>query len=147
MFFLFYDTFSVRAHALQNLQIWWPLQWTCMFLHFRKTWWFSWSFSIPVSALIFDEFGHRYRVHLDTLLHLLFMCFRDLFLNMFSDAFLKEFVPNCLPQNAVGDTLFLNLFDVVRSLFSDIDFYCILEAFRIIWVPFLVTCSLSWAPF
>ena len=40
-------------------------------------WWFPWSFSIPVLALIFDAFWHRFRLHFGSLLQL-FSCFFDI---------------------------------------------------------------------
>jgi len=52
--------------------------------------WFSWSFSIPVLASIFDAFWHRFWLHFGSLLALIFNAFRDWFLNVFSITFLME---------------------------------------------------------
>ena len=52
--------------------------------------WFSWSFSIPVLALIFDAFWHRFWLHFGSLFASNFMFFGDGFLYSFLNGFFME---------------------------------------------------------
>ena len=83
--------------------------------------WFSWSFSIPVLASIFDAFWHRFWLHFGSLLAFNFHVFsRSIFEWFFRWYFLMEMAPKRVTQIAWGGT---SLFPLFFETFSAGCFY------------------------
>ena len=86
------------------------------FYHSEKHdfWWFSWSFSLQVSALIFGEFGYQFQLHFGSLLVLIScVCFAIVFLWIF-DYILNGNLTTMYPKDNGPVPPFCSLF---RDLF------------------------------
>ena len=115
-FWCFCDTFSVRTRNLLNLQRHLLLQWIWMILPFRETlfWWFSWSFSLPTLAMIFDEFWHRFCRHVGIYFWHPVPCFRvDRFILMiWGISILLILIKNASKKKMLGLSFFVTFRDI-----------------------------------
>ena len=134
----------VRARNLLNLKKKMFLQWTCMFLYIRKTWfwWFSWSFSLPVLAFIADDFWHRFWHHFGSLLASIFMTLGDRFPVDFGFVFLSSFDQKWVQKMLHLPPLFPHFFDSVPHVVFLKVTWLTLASFG----PLLVPCFSFWIP-
>ena len=150
-FLCIFDTFFVCARNLLNLQKPLFLQWICMFLHIRKSWFvmiYVIFFAICFGVLIFDKFGHRFCIHSGTRLVSNSMFVRwSFYIFLLHDIFIDlgaKFGPGC----GLGCSPFHHFFDLVPQVvfFEGSLAHCgsLLAPF---WLPFCLNVGSSGYPF